>query len=284
VDNADKSKGHYQAQCFAFFHLLFFCFVKTTCSGHTYRYGKPLEIVLKTFGFSYDLLQILNSAIFGFHMNKTQYIVNHRFLVDPGLNYVLDQQTGKESRLEPRLMEVLTFLTGRVNQLVIREELVKEIWNDYGGGDEGLNQAISFLRKLLNDNNKEIIETIPKKGYIIHATITEKIIPIIKHGTKKIYQVAGLLCLVLIIVYFIYSGISATENPDSQIHHKTNNSVDLRVDSSIKKNPDKLENNANIPSPPGADVFRDTDIKKATHQSSTKKTYSDSASGADVQK
>ena len=228
----------------------------------------------------------MNSAIFGFHMNKTKYILNNRFLVDPGLNYVLDRQTGKESRLEPRLMEVLTFLTDRVNQLVTREELVKEIWNDYGGGDEGLNQAISFLRKLLNDNNKEVIETIPKRGYIIHATITEKTIPVIKQGTKKIYQAAGLLCLVLIIVYFIYSGISGkkTKNPDGQVIHKTNNGADLRVDSSIKKNPDKLENKSNIPGPPGADVFRDTSIKKRTHQSSTKKTYSDSASGADVPK
>jgi DNA-binding winged helix-turn-helix (wHTH) protein len=227
-----------------------------------------------------------DSAIFDFNVNKTEYILNNRFLVNPGLNYVRDQQTGKKSRLEPRLMELLTFLTGRVNQLVTREELVKEIWKDYGGGDEGLNQAISFLRKLLEDNNKQIIETIPKKGYIIHATITEKTIPIIKQGKKKLYRVAGLLFLLLITVYVIYSGTLAkkTENPDSQIDNKTNNSAHIPGNSSIKKNPDKLENKSNIPETQGADVFRDTSVKRRTHKSGTKKIYPDSPSGADVPK
>jgi DNA-binding winged helix-turn-helix (wHTH) protein len=226
-----------------------------------------------------------DSAIFGFNVNKTQYILNNRFLVNPGLNYVRDQQTGKEARLEPRLMEVLSFLTERVNQLVTREELIKEIWKDYGGGDEGLNQAISFLRKLLEDSNKEIIETIPKKGYIIHATITENTIPTIRQGKKTLYRVAGLLSLLLIIAYFIYSGTSAkkTENPDSQVDHKTNNSADKIRDSSIKKNPDKLENKSKIPRPPGADVFRDSSIKKGKHKSSTKK-IPDSLIGTDVPK
>jgi DNA-binding winged helix-turn-helix (wHTH) protein len=219
-------------------------------------------------------------------MNKTHYILNNRFFVNAGLNYVRDQQTARESRLEPRLMEVLSFLTARVNQLVTREELVKEIWNDYGGGDEGLNQAISFLRKLLDDNNKTIIETIPKKGYILHAVITENPIPIIKQGKKKLYRAAGLLCLLLITVYFIYSGTSAkkTENPDSKVIDTTNTSADIPRDSSINRNPDKLENKSNIPVPPGVDVFRDTSIKRGTHKSNAKKEIPDSASGADVPK
>ena len=52
------------------------------------------------------------------------------------------------------------------------EQLIKEVWNDYGGADEALNQAISFIRKVPVDNNKEIIETIPKKGYVLHAVIS----------------------------------------------------------------------------------------------------------------
>jgi DNA-binding winged helix-turn-helix (wHTH) protein len=227
-----------------------------------------------------------DSVIFGFNVNKAQYILNNRFLVTPGLNCVKDQQTGKESRLEPRLMEVLSFLTGRVNQLVTREELVKEIWNDYGGGDEGLNQAISFLRKLLGDNNKEIIETIPKKGYILRAAITEETISIIKQGKKRLYWATGLLCLLFIIVYLIYSETPAKkiENLDSQVGNKTNNSVDRIRDSSIERNPDSLEKKSNNPGSPGADVFRDTSIKKGMLKSSTKKIYPDSARGADVPK
>jgi hypothetical protein len=49
--------------------------------------------------------------------------------------------------------------------------LISKIWNNYGGAEDGLNQGISILRKALVDTNKQIIETIPKKGYILHASV-----------------------------------------------------------------------------------------------------------------
>src|SRR4051812_34692418 len=102
---------------------------------------------------------------------KEPFLINERFQVNPDLNYLTDKETGKETRLEQRLMDVLWLLAANHNQLVTRERLIREVWNDYGGADEGLNQAISFIRKILADSNKEIIETIPKKGYILHAAI-----------------------------------------------------------------------------------------------------------------
>ena len=83
-----------------------------------------------------------------------------------------DQLTNTETRLEPRLMKLLCLLAAQPEQLVTRDRIIKEIWNDYGGADEGLNQAISFLRKTLHDAGKELIKTVPKKGYILHATVT----------------------------------------------------------------------------------------------------------------
>lgn len=106
--------------------------------------------------------------------------------------------------MEPRLMEVICHLSSNINELVTREDLVKWIWNEYGGGDEALSQAISFLRKLLNDERKEIIETIPKKGYILHGNISEP-------GKKPSYWIAGVVIIVAIAV-FIYFYSSKKEN------------------------------------------------------------------------
>src|SRR5450432_2368136 len=36
-------------------------------------------------------------------------------------------------------------------------------------GDEGLTQAISALRKVLKDDTKQLIQTVPKKGYLLAA-------------------------------------------------------------------------------------------------------------------
>src|SRR6185312_248463 len=99
-------------------------------------------------------------------------LINDRFYVDPLRNEVTDKRSGKLDHVEPRLMKLLCLLAAYGGKPVSRKMIVKEIWNDYPGGDEGLNQAISVLRKLLNDDEKRIIETLPKTGYCFHGRIT----------------------------------------------------------------------------------------------------------------
>jgi DNA-binding winged helix-turn-helix (wHTH) protein len=105
---------------------------------------------------------------------KQAFYINNQFLVNPSLNTVTDKEKNEQTRIEPRLMSLLCILSEDAGQVVPRETIIKEIWNDYGGADEGLNQAISFLRKILNDGDKKLIETVPKKGYILNASITSE--------------------------------------------------------------------------------------------------------------
>lgn len=102
----------------------------------------------------------------------SQFILNNRFYVDVLFNKVRDRQTDKETRLEPRLMKLLCLLAENAGQPVDRERIIQEIWDNYGGADEGLTQAISFLRKAFDDAGRDIIQTIPKKGYILVADIS----------------------------------------------------------------------------------------------------------------
>lgn len=104
-------------------------------------------------------------------MKKGIFQINSRFLVDQKKNEVWDKEKSQGTRLEPRLMKLLCLLVERNGELVTREYIVKEIWNEYPGANEGLNQAISFLRKQLADDSKEIIKTSPKVGYSFQATI-----------------------------------------------------------------------------------------------------------------
>jgi DNA-binding winged helix-turn-helix (wHTH) protein len=155
---------------------------------------------------------------------QTPFVINKRFIVNPALNSLLDQETNKELRIEPRLMDVLCFLAASQNQLVTREQMIQELWNDYGGADEGLNQAISFLRKILGDNTKKIIETIPKRGYILHASITEetgiqvpigKISAVHKNSRKNIYRIVGLLLITIAVIVLINKRKENTSGPDA---------------------------------------------------------------------
>lgn len=104
---------------------------------------------------------------------EKRFIINNRFQVDPSLHLLIDRTRQTEVRMERRHIILLCLLSEKQGTLLKRAFLVNEIWNDYGGGDEALTQSISVLRKLLDDQQKTLIETVPKKGYIMHATITD---------------------------------------------------------------------------------------------------------------
>lgn len=106
-------------------------------------------------------------------MENMFFVLNNYFSVDASLNLLTNNETGLQNKLEPRLIEILCILAKNEGKLVSREMLISKIWDNYGGAEDGLNQGISFLRKALADTNKQIIETVPKKGYVLHATITD---------------------------------------------------------------------------------------------------------------
>jgi DNA-binding winged helix-turn-helix (wHTH) protein len=194
---------------------------------------------------------------------KEQFLINGRFLISPVLNNLTDKETGKETRLEQRLMDVLCILTANHNQLVTREQLIKEVWNDYGGADEGLNQAISFIRKALADNNKEMIETIPKKGYVLHAVISNieeelKLLltgkeTVVLKNSKKPYWIAGLLCLLLLFGYFF---LVRTSNSDKLPNNMETKGADVLGDSTVKLGSDNLDIKKTPPDSASADVHK----------------------------
>ena len=177
-------------------------------------------------------------------MEHESFYINNRFFTDPATNIVKEIKGANETRLEPRLMLLLCILSKNEGKVVSREFLVKEIWNDYGGADEGLTQAISFLRKVIGDHNKEIIETVPKKGYVLHATISKNIneeeIKIEKTKlTFHKYIIAAFVLAVLISGYFILK---------RQFSKKTN-SLSLQVTSPADSNENK-DKSVSLPSQP----------------------------------
>jgi DNA-binding winged helix-turn-helix (wHTH) protein len=162
------------------------------------------------------------------------FIINSRFLVDSSRHLLEDLETQKKSRLEPRLIKLLCLLCDHRETLVSREFLTKEIWNAYGGVDEGLSQAISFLRKALSDEKKQIIETIPKNGYILHAVVQEcdrKIPRLKKTGKTKYVPLLVAACLGGLI--FIVNQRNA---PSNKGFKKEIKEAKMQMKSEVKKN------------------------------------------------
>lgn len=165
-------------------------------------------------------------------MKEGAFQINDRFLVDRNKNEVMDKEKSEWTRLEPRLMKLLCLLVDSCGELVTRETIVKEIWNDYPGANEGLNQAISFLRKQLDDDSKTIIKTIPKAGYSFHAAISWRTenAPAPKKEAK--WSLLAVSFISLLFLFFIYYYANRKNEEVSASDHYIKNAAEIsRLDS-----------------------------------------------------
>jgi len=75
------------------------------------------------------------------------------------------------TRLEPKSLTLLTILATSQNEVVNKEDIIRQLSPSGVMSDEALIRSISRLRKALHDDPKApaIIETIPKRGYKLIA-------------------------------------------------------------------------------------------------------------------
>jgi DNA-binding winged helix-turn-helix (wHTH) protein/tetratricopeptide (TPR) repeat protein len=92
-------------------------------------------------------------------------------LIEPRQNRIVRRDV--ETRLEPRVMDVLVCLAERAGEVVSRETLNQQVWGNIVVTDQAVTNCISELRHHLGDDRaaNRIIETIPKRGYRLVAPV-----------------------------------------------------------------------------------------------------------------
>ena len=102
--------------------------------------------------------------------NKTEFYIGS-WLVLPMQNQL--KNTEKEITLEPKLMEVLVYLSKHAPEVISSDQIINHCWPNQFLSDNPVHKSIAQLRKALGDNarNSQFIKTIPKKGYSIIAPI-----------------------------------------------------------------------------------------------------------------
>ncbi len=94
------------------------------------------------------------------------------WLVAPSLNTISCK--GMTIRLEPKVMGVLLCLAEHPGETLPKETIFHCVWPDTFVTDDVLTHSISELRRAFEDNAREprIIQTIPKRGYRLLATVS----------------------------------------------------------------------------------------------------------------
>ena len=86
------------------------------------------------------------------------------------------RRDGKVVRLQGQPAKVLALLVARAGEIVTREALQREIWNDgtHVDFERGLNFCIAQVRSALGDSaeSPRFIETVPKQGYRFIAPVS----------------------------------------------------------------------------------------------------------------
>jgi DNA-binding winged helix-turn-helix (wHTH) protein len=160
------------------------------------------------------------------------FIINGRFLVDTTTNILTDRENGSTNRLEARLVQVLCILTEAAGRTVLREQLVEKVWQNYGGGDEGLTQAISALRKAFKDQDKMIIQTVPKKGYLYTGTTTAmlQVTSRPKTNKKNIAVTVGIAAVFMLFFLIIPTLLNTFKQTASTPQKVANNQLSIIAD------------------------------------------------------
>ncbi|HSR49601.1 MAG TPA: winged helix-turn-helix domain-containing protein [Acidobacteriota bacterium] len=84
------------------------------------------------------------------------------------------RRQGRPVRLQHQPAKVLAYLVERAGHLATREEMAEHLWSDtHVDFDQGLNNAIRHLRRMLGDSAEApvYIETVPRMGYRFIAPI-----------------------------------------------------------------------------------------------------------------
>ena len=102
----------------------------------------------------------------------------------PGLSYqfggfTLDLAKGcvfkgvQEIKLRPKVYEALKYLVEHPGRLVGKQELMQAVWPDSFVTDDSLVQCILELRRALKDRSQILLKTVPRRGYVFTAKVTQ---------------------------------------------------------------------------------------------------------------
>lgn len=73
------------------------------------------------------------------------------------------------SNLRLKTYEMLKYLLARPNQVISKGDLLTALWPDVTVADGSVLQCISELRRAFGPEGRDIIRTMPRRGYMLHA-------------------------------------------------------------------------------------------------------------------
>jgi TolB-like protein len=75
--------------------------------------------------------------------------------------------SGERVDLRARSYAVLRLLAEKAGHVVEKEEIITKVWDDVSVTDDSLTQCITDIRKAIGDENRRVLRTVSRKGYVL---------------------------------------------------------------------------------------------------------------------
>lgn len=82
----------------------------------------------------------------------------------------LVRDSGEEVFLRAQSAHVLRLLSENAGSLVTKDELISAVWPDVHVTDDSLTQCISDIRRAIGDKTRQILQTVPKRGFVLRVS------------------------------------------------------------------------------------------------------------------
>lgn len=102
--------------------------------------------------------------------DSTESFQFDRFTLEPARGLLLGPDG--EIRLRPKSYQVLSYLLSHHGQLVSRKELLDAVWGRTAITDDSLTQCLVEIRRALGDDARQVVRTIPRRGYLFDRPVT----------------------------------------------------------------------------------------------------------------
>ncbi|MGA7456412.1 MAG: winged helix-turn-helix domain-containing protein [Methyloceanibacter sp.] len=79
----------------------------------------------------------------------------------------LRSNSGEHVDLRPRSYAVLRLLAENAGRLVTKDEIITKVWDDVAVTEDSLTQCIADIRRAVGDDERRVLRTVPRKGYIL---------------------------------------------------------------------------------------------------------------------
>jgi formylglycine-generating enzyme required for sulfatase activity/DNA-binding winged helix-turn-helix (wHTH) protein len=79
----------------------------------------------------------------------------------------------QDIELRPKAFEVLCYLAENAGRLVLKQELYEAVWPDVTVSDDSIVQCIRELRHKLGDDDRRLIKTVSRRGYLLDTAVSE---------------------------------------------------------------------------------------------------------------